>query len=80
MQAGDKFIRYTKNGVIQGRVKSITVKQKYDLKRKIKIEVRWILTEDGESFEENGCYLIVEEIDWLDILKIKKLLAKLRGD
>jgi hypothetical protein len=79
MQAGDKFIRYTKKGAIQGRVKSIVVKQKYDLRSQVKIEVRWILTETGESFEENGCYLVIEELTLRDAISFKKLLAKLRG-
>ena len=79
MQIGDEFIRYTKHGAIQGRVKSISVKYKYDLKHKVKIQVRWILTESGESFEENGCYLVVEEITILDVIKLKKLFSKIKG-
>lgn len=79
MQVGDEFIRYTKHGAIQGRVKSISVKYKYDLTHNVKIQIRWILTELGESFEENSCYLVVEEITILDVIKLKKLFSKIKG-
>lgn len=79
MQAGDQFIKYTKNGAIKGRVKSIQVKYKYDLANKVKFEVLVITTETGEKLDSVGCYVVREEITFLEALQIKKLMSKVRN-
>lgn len=79
MQVGDQFIRYTNKGAIKGRVKSIQVKYKYDLVNKVKFEVLIIKSESGETYDSAGCYLVREEITWLDALRLRKLFAKAKS-
>jgi hypothetical protein len=63
MEKGEHFIFYGKSGVIKGIVASSFEKVTYDLKHGIKVITPYIVSTDGETYNEKLCLKIDSEIN-----------------
>jgi hypothetical protein len=62
MEQGDRFIFYSKTGVVKGVVSKVFNKVAYDLKNGIKVVHTYIISEDGETYNTNLCLKIDSDI------------------
>lgn len=62
MEKGERFIFYGKSGVVKGIVASSFEKVTYDLKHRIKVITPYIVSTDGETYNEKSCLKIDSEI------------------
>jgi hypothetical protein len=79
MNAGDKFIRYSKNGAVVGEIEKITSTFQYDLKNKVQIEKKKIHSTKGVIYDYEECYLVVRELKIGFCIKLKLFLERLRN-
>ena len=77
MQAGDRFIRYSKDGgVTRGVVARSWSKYSLDLKNGVVIKKRLIISDRGIVFDVNECYLVDRDLSLNFIKKLKALFSK----
>ena len=62
MEKGERFIFYGNSGVVKGIVASSFEKVTYDLKHGIKVIHPYIVSIDGETYDEKSCLKIESEI------------------
>ena len=78
MQKGDKFIRYSKHGVVRGEVDCIIKKSQYDLKNKVKIEKLKIKSTKGIVYDYEECFKIEEELSLGFCIKLRMFFNNLK--
>ena len=62
MNKGDSFIFYGKSGVVKGTVADYYEKVTYDLKHGVKVINPYIVSTDGETYNEKLCLKVDSEI------------------
>lgn len=77
MQKGDKFIRYSKNGVVRGEVEEILIKSEFDLKNRVKIERKKIKSTKGVVYDYEECYKVIDELSISFCIKLRNYFNRL---
>lgn len=62
MEKGDRFIFYGKSGAVKGTVTNSFKKVTYDLKHGVKVITPYIVSTDGETYNEKLCLKIESDI------------------
>jgi hypothetical protein len=67
MEKGERFIFYGKSGVVKGTVASSFEKVTYDIKHEVKVITPYIVSTNGEAYNEKMCLKIKSDISrpWL---------------
>lgn len=76
MEKGERFIFYGKSGVVKGIVASSFEKVTYDLKHGIKVIHTYIVSTDGETYNEKSCLKIDSEIGPNFLKKLLILISR----
>lgn len=75
MTVGDRFIRYSKDGVVRGEVAKTWSRVTIDLKNMIVIRRDMITSTSGQVYEACECFLVEREIS---IPFLKRIIIALR--
>jgi hypothetical protein len=76
MKVSDRFIYYGKNRVVKGTIARTFTKVKYDFTNGVKVIHRYIVSEEGEEFDETSCLKIESEIGLSFLRKILRIIKK----
>jgi hypothetical protein len=76
MNKGDRFIFYGKSGVVKGIVADSFEKVTYDLKHGVKVITPYIVSTDGETYNEKLCLKIDSEIGPNFLKKLLNLFSR----
>jgi hypothetical protein len=76
MKRGERFIFYGKSGVVKGTVAESFEKVTYDFKHGVKVISKYIVSTDGETYNENLCLEIKSEISRAWLRRIVNLFTK----
>jgi hypothetical protein len=76
MEKGERFIFYGKSGVVKGKVASSFEKVTYDLKHGVKVITPYIVSTDGDTYNEKMCLKIKSEISPSFLRKIVNLFIR----
>lgn len=76
MVKGERFIFYGKSGVVKGVVASSFEKVSYDLKHEVKVITPYIVSTDGETYNEKLCLKIKSDIPRSLLRKVLSLFSR----
>jgi len=76
MVKGERFIFYGKSGVVKGVVASSFEKVTYDLKHEVKVITPYIVSTDGETYNEKLCLKIKSDIPLSFLRKLLGLFSR----
>lgn len=76
MEKGERFIFYGKSGVVKGIVSSTFEKITYDIKNGVKVITPYIISTNGETFNEKHCLRIESEIGPSFLKRLLKIFSR----
>jgi hypothetical protein len=76
MERGDRFIFYGKSGVVKGTVADSFNKVTYDLKHGVKVINIYIVSTDGETYNEKLCSKIDSDIGSIFLRRLLSLIKR----
>ena len=76
MEKGERFIFYGKSGVVKGTVASSFEKVTYDLKHEVKVITQYIVSTNGETYNEKMCLKIKSDIPKSFLRKLISLFKR----
>jgi hypothetical protein len=77
MEVGDQFIHYGRGKIVKGKIARTFTKVKYDFVNGVKVLHRYIVSEEGEEFDQITCLKIESEIGLSFLRKILKIIKKI---
>lgn len=76
MKKGDRFIFYGKNKVVKGIVERSFEKVTYDFMNGVKVSTPYIVSEEGEKYNEKMCLKIESDIGLSFLRRVLRLFKK----
>lgn len=77
MEVGDQFIHYGRNGIVKGRIAKTFTRVKYDFTNGVKVLHKYLVSEDGEEFNQNTCLKIESEIGLAFLRRMLRIIKKI---